>query len=159
MRNRRIKTTLIGLGLLAVLSTTLYGAASAHHAKPSIVGTWEVTIPTSAGNPRPTFYALLTFFADGNFIEGNSSNPAVTTPAHGVWVGSGGSYRLTFETFTFDAQGVYTGRVKAYITITMDSADHINISYTADLIDPAGNVTKNVLYGPADGTRLKVERP
>src|SRR5215470_15497497 len=159
MRSKRIFTTLITLGSLALLITTLIGAASAHHAKRNIVGTWEVTVPTAAGNPRPTFYALLTFFADGNFIEGNSGNPAVTTPAHGVWVGSGGNYRLTFETFTFDAQGTYTGRVKAYITITMDSADHINISYTADLIDPAGNVTKNVLYGPADGTRLKLEQP
>jgi len=158
MRNKPIFTTLLTLGLLAVLSTTLYGAASAHHrAKRSIVGTWEVTIPTSAGNPRPTFYALLTFFADGNFIEGNSGNPAVTTPAHGVWVGSDNNYQLTFETFTFDAQGTYTGRVKAHLTITMDSADHINSSYTADLIDPAGNVTKNVLYGPAEGTRLKLE--
>src|SRR3954454_11510881 len=135
MRNKPIFTTLLTLGLLAVLSTTLYGAASAHHAKRSIVGTWEVTIPTAAGNPRPTFYGLLTFFADGNFIEGNSGNPAVTTPAHGVWVGSGNNYQLTFETFTFDAQGTYTGRVKAHLTITMDSADHINISYTADLID------------------------
>src|SRR5215510_10332185 len=143
MRNKRIFTILIVLGLLAVLSTTLYGATSAYSAKPSIVGTWEVTVPTSAGNPRPTFYALLTFFDDGNFIEGNTGNPAVTTPAHGVWVSSGGSYRLTFENFTFDAQGSYTGRVKAYLTITMDSADEINISYTADLIDPAGNVTKN----------------
>src|SRR6266516_3677568 len=124
MRNKPIFTTLITLGLLAVLSTTLYGAASAHHAKPSIVGTWEVTIPTSVGNPRPTFYALLTFFADGNFIEGNSGNPAVTTPAHGVWVGSDGTYRLIFETFTFDAQGTYTGRVKAHLKIKMDGANH-----------------------------------
>jgi hypothetical protein len=157
MRNKPIFTTLITLGLLAVLSTTLYGAASAHHAKPSIVGTWEVTIPTSVGNPRPTFYALLTFFADGNFIEGNSGNPAVTTPAHGVWVGSDGTYRLIFETFTFDAQGTYTGRVKAHLKIKMDGANHFNATYTADLIDLAGNVTKNVLYGPAEGTRLKLE--
>ncbi len=159
MRNRRIFTTLIAIGLLAVLTTALYTATSAHTATPSIVGTWEVTIPTSVGNPRPTFQALLTFFADGNFIEGNSGNPAVTTPAHGVWVGSGGTYRLTFETFTFDAQGVYTGRVKAHLAIKMDSANHFNAPYTADLIDLNGKVTKKVLYGPSEGTRLQVERP
>ena len=159
MRNRRIKTTLIGLGLLAVLSTTLYGAASAHHARPSIVGTWEVTVPTSAGNPRPTFYALLTFFADGNFIEGNSSNPAVTTPAHGVWVGSGGNYRLTFETFTFDEQGQSTGRIQAHLSIKMDDADHFTATYRADAIDLEGKVTENVVYGPAESSRLEVVLP
>jgi len=147
----------IVFGLLAVLSTTLYAATSSTSEARHIVGTWEVTIPTSAGNPRPTFYGLLTFFADGNFIEGNSGNPAMTTPAHGVWSGHDGTYQLTFETFTFDEKGTYTGRVKAHLAIKMDSADHFNAPYTADIIDLTGKVTKKVLYGPSEGTRLKAE--
>jgi hypothetical protein len=83
----------------------------------------------------------------------------VTTPAHGVWVGSDDTYRLIFETFTFDAQGTNTGRVKAHLMIKMDGANHFNATYTADLIDLAGKVTKKVLYGPAEGTRLQLERP
>jgi len=157
MRNKGIFTTLIGIGLLAVLTTMLSTVASADHAKPSIVGTWEVTIPTSVGNPRPTFYALLTFFADGNFVEVNTANPALTAPSHGVWVRSGDNYQLLFEGFTFDAQGTYNGRVKAHVAIKMAGANHFKATYTADLIDLAGNVTKKVLYGPAEGTRLQVE--
>ena len=154
MRSKRMIITLIVTAVLAMLSTTLYAATNEHSSPPSVVGTWEVTIPQSVGNPRPTFYGLLTFFADGNFVETNTANPALTTPAHGVWIRHGRTYLLTFETFTFDAQGIYTGRVKAHLTITMDGSNHFDAPYTADVIDLNGNVTKNVISGPSKGTRL-----
>lgn len=159
MKNKRIFSILATIGLLAVLTTTAYSATSAHAATPTLVGTWNVTIPKSEGNPRPTFQAMLTFFADGNMVETNSGNPATTTPAHGVWIGSGNTYLLTFESFTFDDHSKNTGKVRAHLSIKMDGPDHFTATYTADLIDLAGKVTKKVLYGPSDGTRMQVELP
>jgi hypothetical protein len=159
MRNKRIFIILSMIGLLTALTTTVYAATSAQSATPSIVGTWETTIPQSEGNPRPTFESLLTFFADGNMVEVNSGNPALTTPAHGIWIGHGNTYLLTFETFTFDEEGTYTGKIKAHLSIKMDGADHFTATYTADAIDLAGEVTKKVIYGTSESTRLEVELP
>ena len=159
MHNKRIFTILIVIGLLAVLTTTAYATTNAHPAAPSIVGTWKTTVPQSEGNPRPTFEALLTFFADGNFVETNSMNPALGGPAHGIWIGANNTYLVTFETFTFDDQGTSTGKIKAHLSIKMTDANHFTTTYTADAIDPAGKVTKKVVYGPAESTRLEVELP
>jgi hypothetical protein len=158
MRSKRNLIVSMIIGLSVALSTMIYSATSANASAPHIVGTWDVTIPTAPGNPRPTFQALLTFFADGNFVETNTGNPATTAPSHGVWIHSGSSYFLTFESFTFDAQGTWTGKVKAYLTIKLDDTNHWNATYTADIFDVAGNVTKNVIHGPASGTRLVVEQ-
>jgi len=159
MHNKRSFIILIVIGLFAVLTTTAYAATNAHPAAPGIVGTWETIIPQSEGNPRPTFESLLTFFADGNMVEVNSTNPALDAPAHGVWIGSGNTYLLTFEAFTFDDHGKHTGKVKAHLSIKMDGADHFTATYTADLIDLAGKVTKKVVYGASESTRLEVELP
>lgn len=159
MNNKRILATLIGIGLLAMLSTTAYTATSVQAATPSLVGTWNTTIPKTEGNPRPTFQSFLTFFADGNMVETNTGNPATTTPAHGVWVRSGNTYLMMFESFTFDDQGKNTGKARAHLTIKMDGPDHFTATYTADLVDLTGKVTKKVVYGTSDSTRMKVEQP
>lgn len=159
MRNKRSFTTLIVIGLLAVLTTTIYAVTSAQSATPGIVGAWEVTIPQSEGNPRETFYALQNFFADGNFVGTDSQNPALFAPVHGIWIGSNSTYLLTFETFTFDEQGKHNGKVRSHHSIKMDGPDHFIDQYVADRIDLAGKVTKKVRYGSAEGTRLEVELP
>ncbi len=41
----------------------------------------------------------------------------------------------------------------------MDDADHFTATYTADAIDLAGKVTKKVVYGTSESTRLEVELP
>src|SRR5215213_6108078 len=105
MRNKRIFTLCLVIGLLVVLTMTAYATSSAHPATPALVGTWNTTIPQSEHNPRPTFEAFLTFFADGNMVEANTGDPAFTVPAHGVWIGSGNTYLVTFEAFNFDDQG------------------------------------------------------
>ena len=138
---------------------TAYSAPSAHAAAPSLVGTWNTTIPKSEGNPRPTFKSFLTFFADGNMVEANSMNPAITGAAHGVWTGSGNNYKMTFESFIFDEKGINTGKIRAHLTIKMDGPDHFTATSTTDLIDVAGKVTKKVIYGTSDSTRMKVEQP
>jgi hypothetical protein len=43
-------------------------------------------------------------------------------------------------------------------TIQMDSPDHYTGRGTADVIDVASNVTKNVFAAPIEGARMKVER-
>jgi hypothetical protein len=159
MRNKRIFTFLIVIALLVVLTTTVYATSSTHPATPTLVGTWKTTVPQSEGNPRPTVEALLTFFADGNMVEVNSMNPAVSVPAHGVWIGAGNTYLVTFETFTFDEQGQSTGRIQAHLSIKMDGPDHFTATYTADTIDLEGQVTENIVYGPAEGTRMEMELP
>ena len=125
----------------------------------SLVGTWEVIIAQAEGNPRPTFEAILTFFADGNMVEVSSGNPVITGSARGVWIGSGNTYLITFGVFTFDEQGVHNGKVKAHLSLKMDSADRFSGQYTADTIDLTGKVTKKVIYGPFTGTRMEVELP
>ncbi|MFN8464548.1 MAG: hypothetical protein U0X20_03320 [Caldilineaceae bacterium] len=159
VRNKRISMFFLVTGLLALLTTAAYATSSAHSAPPSLVGTWKTTVPQSEGNPRPTFESLLTFFADGNMVEVNSMNPALSVPAHGVWIGSGSTYLLTFETFTFDEQGKHTGKIRAHLSIKMDGPDHFTATSTADAIDLQGKVTKNVINGTSESTRMEVELP
>ncbi len=159
MQFKRIFTTLMVISLLTVLTTTVYATSSAHPATPTLVGTWKNTVPESEGNPRPTFEALLTFFADGNMVEVNSMNPTASVPAHGVWIGAGNTYLLTFETFTFDEQGQSNGRIRAHLSIKMDDANHFTATYTADAIDLEGQVTENVVFGLSEATRMEVELP
>lgn len=138
---------------------TAFSAASVQAATPTLVGTWNTTIPQSQGNPRPTFESMMTITADGNMVETNTSNPATNTPAHGVWIRSNNNYLMTFEAYTFDDKGINTGKIRAHLTIKMDGPDHFTATYTADLFDLAGEVTKKVVYGTSDSTRMKVERP
>jgi hypothetical protein len=157
MNNKQSFTRFIVIGLLAALTATVYSDAQSTNS--DIVGTWETVIPTSEGNPRPNFDAMLTFFADGNMVEVNTGNPATTVPGRGVWIGSGNKYLLTFVIFTFDDKGKHTGKVKTNLSIKMDNSDHFKCTYTADLIDLAGKVTKNVASGSSNSTRLEVELP
>jgi hypothetical protein len=157
--NKRVVGVVAVIGLLAVLATTAHSATSAHAATPSMVGTWNVTIPKSEGNPQPG-QSILTFFADGNMVEMNAfANPATSKPGHGVWIASGNTYLMSFDLFTFDDKGKNTGRVRTHLSIKMDGPDRWNATFTGDLIDLAGKVTKKIAYGTADGTRMKVERP
>jgi hypothetical protein len=41
----------------------------------------------------------------------------------------------------------------------MDGPDRWKATYTGDLIDLAGKVTKKIAYGTANGTRMKVGMP
>jgi hypothetical protein len=41
----------------------------------------------------------------------------------------------------------------------MDGPDHFTATYTADTIDLEGQVTENIVYGPAEGTRMEMELP
>lgn len=157
--NKRIAGIVATIGLLGVLATTTFTATSAHAATPTLVGTWNITSPKSEGNPEPG-EAILTFFADGNMIEMNAfADPATSKPGHGVWKASGNTYLMSFDLFIFDDKGKNTGRVRTYLSIKMDGPDRWNATFSGDLIDLEGKVTKKIAYGTVDGTRMKVEMP
>ena len=86
-------------------------------------------------------------------------NIGASTTAHGVWIGSGNTYLLTFHVFSFDEKGNYAGRRIIHSTIRMDGPDHITGMGTADVIAPDGKVTKNAFSAPSESTRLEVELP
>jgi hypothetical protein len=157
MRNKRIFTTLIVIGLLAVLTTTVYATTSAHPATPSIVGTWRMMIPKTATSPE-TNETMQSFFADGNYLETNNNSQAGST-GHGVWMGSGNTYLYSFQVFTSDAQGKYSGKRIIHATIHMAGADHYTAHGSADVIDLAGKVTKNVFSADFEATRMEVVLP
>jgi hypothetical protein len=120
----------------------------------NLVGTWRITAPQSEGNPV-AFEALHTFFADGNWVEVNSFKDS----NHGVWMGSGNTYLLTFDEFTFDEQGSHNGRQIVRASIKMDGADHLTAQWSLDRIDLEGKVTEKAYYGTFEGTRMEIELP
>lgn len=118
----------------------------------TLVGTWRITVPQSEGN-ADTFEALHTFFADGNWSEVNSLKEV----NHGVWIGEGSTYLLTFEGYTFAGQGKHNGKFQVRASIEMDGADHLTANWVQDLIDLQGKVTERALFGTFAGTRMAVE--
>ncbi|MEZ4866273.1 MAG: hypothetical protein R3C14_33455 [Caldilineaceae bacterium] len=123
----------------------------------SIVGTWKMTIAQTETSPE-ALETMQTFFADGNYLETNN-NPQAGSTGHGVWSGSGATYHYTFQVFVSDAQGNPIGKRVIRNTIQMDSPDHYTGHGTADVIDRAGNVTKNVFAAPTVGVRMNFEQP
>lgn len=154
MRNKRSFIILSVLGLLVALTTTVYATASAHPASPTIVGTWQITIPKSEGNPE-AFESFHTFFADGNWVEFNSFGET----GHGVWMGADNTYLLTFGNFAFDEKGKHSGGQTVHSSIRMDGTDHLTAQWVVDTIDSAGKVTKKAYYGTFEGTRMEVALP
>ena len=157
MQNKRIFTLVAVISLLAVLTTTAYAANNYHPASPTLVGTWIMTIAKTATSPE-TNETMQTFFADGNYLETNNNSKAGST-GHGVWMGSGNTYVYSFQVFTSDAQGKYNGKRIIHATIHMDSPDQYTGHGSADIIDLAGKVTKNVFSADFKATRMEVVLP
>jgi hypothetical protein len=145
------------VGLLALLTTTAFATSSSHPVSPTIVGAWMMTIPKTATSPE-TNETMQTFFADGNYIETNNNSKAGST-GHGIWMGSNNTYMYTFQVFTSDAQGNYTGKRIVHGTIHMDDSDHFTGKGSADVVDAAGKVTKNVFSATFEGTRMEMQVP
>ena len=118
----------------------------------TLAGTWRITVPQGEGNPEQ-FEALHTFFADGNWSEINSGKDA----NHGVWSGAGDNYQLTFEGYTFDAQGKHSGSIQVRAAIELRDSDHLTARWVQDLIDRQGKVTEKAYFGVFTGTRMTVE--
>jgi len=67
------------------------------------------------------------------------------------------TYLYTFQVFTADAQGKYNGKRIIHATVHMDGPDHYKGHGSADVIDLAGNVMKNVFAADVEGIRMQVE--
>jgi hypothetical protein len=145
------------IGLLAVLATTAYATTRNHSASPALVGTWKMTIAKTATSPE-TNETMQTFFADGNYLETNNNIKAGST-GHGVWIGSNNNYFYTFQVFTSDETGHYTGKRIIRGAIHMDGPDHFTDKGAADVVDLAGKVTKNAFSAAFEATRMEVESP
>ena len=156
MRTKRLMIMFSVLGLLAVLTASVYASSSVKATTPNIVGTWRMNIAPSETSPEG-LEVLQTFFADGNYME--TINIAASTIAHGVWMGSGNTYLYSFQTFNYDPQGNYVEKRIIRGTIRMDGPDHLIGSASADVIDAQGKVTKNAFSAPWEATRMEVELP
>lgn len=155
MLNKRIFTVVMVIGLLLVLTTTAFAATrsnvSSSHA---LVGTWRMTIPKTATSPE-TNETMQTYFADGNYLETNNNSAAGST-GQGIWTGSDNNYLYTFQVFTSDKQGNYNGKRIIHGSIHMDGPDHFTGKGSADIVDLAGKVTKNVFSATFEGTRMEL---
>jgi hypothetical protein len=157
MRTKRFAIMFTVLGLLAALTTTAYAKPSTMDSTPNLVGTWKMKLDPSATSPE-TNETMQTFFADGNYLETNNNIKAGST-GHGVWIGAGNTYLYTFQVFTADENGQYTGKRVISATLHMDGPDHYTGKASADVIDVDGNVTPNVFSATFSGTRMEVELP
>ena len=162
MRTRQLAITIVALILLLAVTTSTYAATARHPAQPGIVGTWNVVMPGSDGNPDPA-ETLQTFFADGNFVETTSLlGQGGEGPDHGIWMGSGDTYYWAAQLFLFDkATGAHTGRLRVRATVKLDDANHFTARGVADIIDLEGNETRNIMGTPFDftGTRMELQLP
>ncbi len=162
MRTRQPAITVVAIALLLAVTTSTYATPMLHPAQPGIVGTWNVTMPGSDGNPDPS-ENLQTFFADGNFVETTSLlGQGGEGPDHGIWMGSGDTYYWTAQLFLFDeVTGEHTGRLRVRATVKLDDANHFTGRGVADVIDLEGNETRNIMGMPFDftGTRMELQLP
>jgi hypothetical protein len=157
MRTKRNLIFLVMAGLLAALVTSAFATSNVYSSTPNLVGTWRVTVEVE-GVPEG-FETLHTYFGDGNFVEATNIPTAMTTTSHGVWMGSGNTYVVTFEAFEFDEQGQYSRKVKVRSSIQLDDAEHLTAEWVMSTIDPEGKVTEAVAAGTFEGTRMEVELP
>jgi len=79
-----------------------------------IIGTWDVqvTLRNCQNNAAiRTFPSIGTFMSGGTMLDSTSGIPqALKTPGHGVWSHTGGrEYKFSFKSFSFDANGNFTG--------------------------------------------------
>ena len=126
---------------------------------PSLVGTWNVTVPGGGGDPG--FYALQTFNIDGTFTETSSLLATLTEgPAHGVWQRSGPNYLLTFELFAFDDNHEAVGRIRVRnIVRVSNDKNSFRARSTIDIIELNGNEIPAIATGNFSATRMPVRQP
>jgi hypothetical protein len=120
-----------------------------------IVGTWYITVPDAPG--APGFKALHTFNDNGTFTETSDLlGTLVEGPSHGAWTGKKNDYRLTFQLFGFDENGLPTVRIRVRCTIRIVNDNTLTATATVDIIEPDGNIIPAVGTGTFSGTRVTV---
>jgi hypothetical protein len=120
-----------------------------------IVGTWDVQVTIrncQTGAPIRTFPSLTTFMSGGTLIDSTSGIPqALKTPGHGVWNQEFGNYRFSVKSFSFDANGNYTGYtiIRHQVNLIfrrfarLQEVEEYESSGTAQVYAPNGNLVFN----------------
>ncbi len=109
-------------------------------------GTWnvQVTIRNCQNNAAiRSFASLTTFMSGGTLLDSTSGIPqALKTPGHGVWSHTGGrEYKFSFKSFSFDANGNFTGWsiVRQFAVLNQRAGDYESFG-TSEVYAPNGNL-------------------
>ncbi|MBA4182724.1 MAG: hypothetical protein H0X49_01750 [Acidobacteria bacterium] len=111
-----------------------------------LVGTWDsqVTIRNChTGAAIRTFASIGTFMSGGTMLDSTSGIPqSLKTPGQGVWSQTGGNtYRFKFKSFSFDANGNFTGwTIINHEANLSHRGDEYESAGTAEVYAPNGNL-------------------
>ena len=122
---------------------------------PTLVGTWQATISPDG---MPPFTAYNVFYADGNSVEFDNSNPpGQQTVAVGPWQRTGDKqYAMLEINQLFDNQGNFAGTLRVTATITLDSTGNkFTSKFDLKVLDPDSNVVFQG-SGTAAATRVSL---
>lgn len=143
-----------------VLCCALTGAVFADNDderdRPSLQGTWRVTILPGAPNQ---FFSLMEFNKGGTMTE--ASSRAQNTTSIGVWkkIRGHGNFATTFELFfDSDSDGVIDSRYRVRKTIHLTDDDTFTGTVTIDVLTLDGTtLVAGPFPGvPLEGTRMRV---
>jgi hypothetical protein len=120
---------------------------------PNLTGTWNVTVTGAGPNP---FYSMQTFNG-GTFTETSSQLGLLHEgPAHGVYSCGTHFCNLTFETFEFDPDGIYWGKIRLRALITQNSTTTFSADYSVDFIELDGTVIPDIGSGTFSAVKMQV---
>lgn len=157
---RRWSTVLSMLVVVLVGVVMLGRSVSAQDATPvaapghPIIGTWLTN--TDPENPDAG-RSLVTFFADGAFIEYDPDEGGDV--GMGRWQATGDlTADLTFGFIGVSDEGAYEGmfKIRASFEVTSDG-ESFTAQYTGEFVDPDGTGSGEYGPGTATGTRISVE--
>ncbi|HJQ23372.1 MAG TPA: hypothetical protein VKA60_05610 [Blastocatellia bacterium] len=133
--------------------------------KPTLVGSWLVTVSIPGNDPPfDSFKALWALTGDGLLVASAQGDVAPTpfpsnSTAYGAWAETGRrQFAATFRSILYDAvTGENMGQFKLQQAITLsDSGDEWSGPFKLTVTDPAGNVIA-VVSGTQQATRIIVE--
>jgi hypothetical protein len=152
------------LGLTAVLFIVAPASSSAQssdgpHRGERIEGVWnsQVTLTDcQTGNVLATFRGLGMFIRGGSLAQTDNQHPGLFSPGFGKWQHSaGGHYTATFQFFTFNENGAFTGVGRVNRDIQLDRGGNTFSSViSSEIFDTNGNLIAT-LCGTETATRAE----
>lgn len=140
------------LGATAALTGVRGVQAASAGVGGAVAGTWDVTV-TSAVSGGPPFTSLVSFAPGGALVTVDNQGPG--TFSLGAWEGDGGGeFDAVFETFSFDAKGMFVGTAIIRPKGIVDG-EHIHGTYTVAFRPSSGPTQHGVDHGTFTGSRLQ----
>lgn len=131
---------------ISILTTFAQASGAGQAGGGRLAGTWDVQVTLrdcQSGAEIRTFKSLTTFMSGGTLLDSTSGIPqALKTPGHGVWGHVGEqAYRFSFQSFSFDQAGNFTGWTKIAHEANLNSkGDAYTSAGTAEVYGPGGNL-------------------